>query len=773
MAETTPQRLGKYELQERLGRGGMAEVWKALDSQLQRYVALKILHADLQNDPEFVTRFEREARIIAGLHHPNIVQLHDFQLARTAKSNVTTAYMIMDYIQGPTLADYIAHTSGKRQFPAATQIVHLFTAIGLAVDYAHQKGVIHRDLKPANILLDQRNTTHSSIGEPILTDFGMVKLLGASTTVLSSSRLSTPFYVAPEQAQGYPGNERSDIYALGVILYEICTGVLPFQGENATDILKQHISALPPSPTSINPHIPPPLAMVILRCLAKDPMARFARAAALAAALASAFNLPLPDRLPSQPGFLSDVAKEPTLYKPTEPTLSSEPIPVASSSPGVPAALSTPQSGARTPQTTAQVGGSSTSLASPSQATPIPVSAYPATQKRHRGLLLTLLILLILLVLGSGLGTAFWLTHQGNTTPVVMTGSQVVGSAFFVSSGQLNEGNSQGINDELQLNLQNIAEPAAGQSYYAWLLGDLNKPATKPLLLGMLPVTHGGVQFLYPGDQQHSNLIATYSRLLITEEPTTTAPPPPSSDHHPWRFYAELPQIPIPTGNHFSALDHLRNLFYEGTILHLLGIHGGLNIQLLRHTQKVWEWVSSARDSWSASNITAADFVHRQIVRTLDYLDGTPLLQKDVPAGTPLLVNKLLAQVPLVNIVKNKGAPSYIDRAGGELNRLVRSPGITSVMNAIATKDGLALYNNVQTWLENLRQDAKRLVYMTDTQLLQPSTLLTLDNMVTQATYALVGRLDPTTNEVQSGVVQIYYDIQRLATFNLMPYTSR
>jgi serine/threonine protein kinase len=185
-----PRRLGKYELQERLGHGGIAEVWKAFDPQLQRYVALKILHADLQNDPEFITRFQREARIIASLHHPNIVQLHDFQVARDSQSHVTTAYMVMDYIEGQTLASYIAQTSHKGQFPPAA-IVHLFTSIGLAVDYAHQKGLVHRDIKPANILLDPRNTTRSPLGEPILTDFGMVKLLGASTGLMSSSWLGT------------------------------------------------------------------------------------------------------------------------------------------------------------------------------------------------------------------------------------------------------------------------------------------------------------------------------------------------------------------------------------------------------------------------------------------------------------------------------------------------------------------------------------------------------------------------------------------------------
>ncbi len=167
---TSPRRLGKYELQQRLGQGSMAEVWKALDTQLQRYVAIKLLHANLQVDPNFITRFQREAQLIASLHHPNIVKIHDFQVTSVAEIGDPIAYMVMDYVEGQTLADYIRNTSGSGRFPAAADIVHLFASISQAIDYAHQKGMLHRDIKPANILLDRRNTMSNPMGEPILTD---------------------------------------------------------------------------------------------------------------------------------------------------------------------------------------------------------------------------------------------------------------------------------------------------------------------------------------------------------------------------------------------------------------------------------------------------------------------------------------------------------------------------------------------------------------------------------------------------------------------------
>src|SRR5947209_6613046 len=271
---TNSRRLGKYELHELLGRGGMAEVWKAFDPHLKRFVAIKLLRADLQADSSFVARFEREAQLIASLQHPNIVQIYDFSVAQPPEVDRPTLYMVMKYVEGQTLASFIRSTSRAGNFPSPATILALFTPIALAIDYAHQKGMIHRDIKPANILLDGHNTAHQAIGEPILSDFGIAKLMGGAAGTGSGWWLGTPAYVAPEQVMGALGNERSDIYALGIILYEICTGALPFQGGTPTEIMMQHVNVAPPAPMLINPAIPPVLSAVILRALAKDPAAR-------------------------------------------------------------------------------------------------------------------------------------------------------------------------------------------------------------------------------------------------------------------------------------------------------------------------------------------------------------------------------------------------------------------------------------------------------------------------------------------------------------------
>src|SRR2546423_8397231 len=180
----------------------MAEVWNAFDPQLQRNVAVKIFHDDLVNDADFMNRcwtvaLALEEQRFHSLHHPNVVQILGFQIARPAELESHVAYVVMDYIEGPTLADYLRDASYKKAFPCAADIVHLFGPIAAALDYAHQKGVIHGNLKLANILLDQHNTSRHPMGEPMLADFGLSKLLGTSTGILNSSGLALPFYLSP------------------------------------------------------------------------------------------------------------------------------------------------------------------------------------------------------------------------------------------------------------------------------------------------------------------------------------------------------------------------------------------------------------------------------------------------------------------------------------------------------------------------------------------------------------------------------------------------
>lgn len=811
---TSARRFGKYELQERLGRGGMAEVWKAFDTQLRRHVAIKLLHADLQADPSFITRFEREAQVIASLHHSNIVQIYDFHISRPPETEDTVAYMVMDYVEGPTLADYIRTTSRVGKIPSPVDIVHLFTPIAIAVDYAHQKNMVHRDIKPANILLDRRNTSHTPMGEPILSDFGIAKLLGATTGTLSGWWLGTPLYISPEQAMGSPGNERSDIYSLGIILYEICTGVLPFQGDTPAAIMMQHVNAMPTSPALINPNIPPALTMVILRSIAKDPAARFPTASSMVAALAESLNLPVPENL-DLPAYPLDAMYSPTYLSPARPNIPPGMTPSGTSLPTIAAsptsqrsALSTPQftppgSGQGTPATptgsvSAALGASPsmglsapnlpamtppqpTSTLSPSStlgrpspapATPLPPSLpAPAPNRRRKGLFIALIALLIIALVGSGLGAFFLLTPKQSPPPVVAS-NPIVGYVYFTSSGHINETSNEGINDQLLIDLRNISNPASGKAYYAWLMGDKNQSLAPSLPLGRLTVNNGAIRFVYQQpEQKRTNLLSQYSQFLVTAEDASVSPVNPSST---WLYYAELPQKPSPTdAKRYSVLNHLRHLLAEDPVLDTYKLAGGLNIWFFRNTQKVHEWSGAARDDWTNKD---PNLMHRQLIRILEYLDGLaptlPYIQQDVPdKPLPILVNSRDAQVPLLTLQSTDNPVSYLIHIGRHMKAMKTAPGASADKGKLTEQINTGV-NYVNEWLTKVRQDAKQLVILSNDQLLQQSSLDILNDMAENALYAFLGRIDPSTSQQQEGAAQIYLDIQKLSSFDVTAYKA-
>jgi eukaryotic-like serine/threonine-protein kinase len=739
-SDAGPQRLGKYELRERLGRGSMAEVWKAFDTQLQRSAALKILHADLLNDSHFISRFQREAQVIASLHHPNIVQVYDFHIARPPESESTFAYIVMDYVEGITLSEYIRNTSCMRKFPSPTDIVQLFTPLCIALDYAHQKGMIHRDIKPANILLDQHNTKHHPMGEPLLTDFGIATFMGVTSGTFSRMWLGTPLYISPEQAQGHPGNEQSDIYSLGVILYEICTGVQPFQGESMPAIMLEHINTMPTPPDLINPNIPPALTHVILRCLAKDRAARFNNASILIASVTEALGIPLPAELslPIQP---QDVMNGLTSPSPHPGSLMPGVIPTSLSM-----SMSTP----------GQPPSNKTPPAVPPQSPPSPV------WRRRRGFFLATIALLIIVLLGGGLGSFYWLTHA-RSAPIAK--NQIVGHAYFVSSGQISEHSNQGINDEVLIELQNIPSPAPGKGYYAWLLPDLATPLAPPVALGQVPVINGSIHYLYPGDTHHTNLIAITSRFLITEERTNPPPSLPSPDKSTWRYYAQLPQTAESREMmHEGALQQIRHLLADAPELMSVNLPGGLDIWLFRNVQKVSEWAGGARDFWERKDPAG---ILNQTIRILDYLDGAIYVQQDVPAGTPNLVNPRIAPLALLEFDQQKQKPpALLYLVGTYMRALVQAPGISQEKHTLAAQIDQES-KDVQARLQQVRRDAKQLVMMTPTQLLSQSTLALLDDMETAASSAYTGQIDPNTNTAQGGTMQIHDNIQHLATYDL------
>jgi serine/threonine protein kinase len=258
MEDLTGMQFGPYQIVAPLGEGGMAAVYKAYQPGMDRYVALKILPRHFASDPTFVQRFEREARIIARLQHIHILPVFDYGSADGY------TYFVMPFVETGTLA----HLLRGEPLPLP-QIIRIISQIGDALDYAHSHGVIHRDIKPSNILIDER-------GNCLLADFGIGKVLMGTTQITATGDIiGTPAYMSPEQGLGKEIDSRSDIYSLGVVLYEMVTGRQPFSAETPMAVIIKHIHDPLPPPRSIDPSIPEPLERVILKSLAKDRLSRF------------------------------------------------------------------------------------------------------------------------------------------------------------------------------------------------------------------------------------------------------------------------------------------------------------------------------------------------------------------------------------------------------------------------------------------------------------------------------------------------------------------
>lgn len=272
-------KLGPYEIREALGEGGMATVYRAYHPPTDRVVAVKVIRASFVDDPETVARFQREARIIAKLEHPHLLPVYDFDATHAPP------YIVMRYLAGGTLKERLR----RERVPLETG-VHLLGQVASALDFAHRQGVVHRDIKPSNIMLDEE-------GNAFLADFGLARI-GQPTLpsdgglTLPGTVLGTPFYMAPEQVMGAESvGESADVYALGVLLFELLTGRLPFEGANPMAVAMAHVNRPPPRATSLAPHLPPALDGVLLKALEKIPAQRFETGLELARATAHAAGL--------------------------------------------------------------------------------------------------------------------------------------------------------------------------------------------------------------------------------------------------------------------------------------------------------------------------------------------------------------------------------------------------------------------------------------------------------------------------------------------------
>ncbi|MGE5777034.1 MAG: protein kinase domain-containing protein [Chloroflexota bacterium] len=285
MADWSGKTLGNVHVHDLIARGGMAEVYMGTHESFGQ-VAIKVMRGAFEKDSDQLARFHREAEVIETLQHPNVVRMFDYAILDEAP------YLVMEYIRGPSLAIHLKKLHEKGQRLPAEVVAHILKSIASALDYAHSRGIVHRDIKPANILLRSQTEVIEpgkslpTDVEPILTDFGLVRLLDSTMHTTTGAVSGTPTYMSPEQARGEKVDKRADIYSLGIVLYEMLAGTVPFQADTTFGMLMKHISEPPPKIQGVSPD----LQALIDRALAKDPALRYQSAGELANEFTALFS---------------------------------------------------------------------------------------------------------------------------------------------------------------------------------------------------------------------------------------------------------------------------------------------------------------------------------------------------------------------------------------------------------------------------------------------------------------------------------------------------
>jgi serine/threonine protein kinase len=484
------QTLGKTQITGLLGRGGMATVYKGYQADIDRYVAVKVLPPQPEQDRAFIDRFKLEARTIARLQHPHILPLYDYG------DENGVLYLVTAFATGGSLDDII-----KKERLSLTQIERILRQVTTALDYAHRQGIIHRDIKPGNILLDNE-------GNALLADFGIVKLLtGASTTsgnlTNASSVVGTPAYMAPEQANGLPVDGRTDIYALGVVTYEMITGKQPFAAETPLQLLIKHLTEPPPHLSAMVADTPPALDLVLQRALAKSADDRYQTAAGFADAFAQAISN----------------ADTGTLKLPPQRATGSTPASTAAASMPQTAALNTPTPGVTQPPATGSTkvfpteGGGTITVVAPR--TPAWMMTLLVA---FLGLVALAVVFLALVTINSDRETTqptSVVIATATTAPPPTAAVAVLPTADANLFGSASFASNEALGDTVNIRVENLAPLPNGEHYAVWLL---NEAEERLLLLGIVNIdTFGEGQLTYT-DPEGGLLPALYNQIIVTRE---------------------------------------------------------------------------------------------------------------------------------------------------------------------------------------------------------------------------------------------------------------
>lgn len=552
MPEWIGKTVGKVRIERAIAKGGMAEVYLGTHLTLDRAVAVKVMHNYVESDPDLQVRFEREAKTVAGLRHPNIVQIFDFD---TAEGH---PYIVMEYLIGPSLATYLRELHSHNQRLQPVQIARLLITIATALDYAHERGVIHRDIKPGNIILHNKASNISTEApitertEAVLTDFGLVRIAQAVTQTASGSVSGTPAYMSPEQAQGLKVDHRSDIYSLGVVLYEMVAGRIPFEGDTSWTLIFKHINEPPPSIVGIQPGV----QKVIDRALAKKPEDRYQTARALAADYMDAIGM---------------IAEASTLRMSIPPSRISRPA-------------TPPKNGTQT--------------SAPAWINLIPFALIP--------LLLVALALFAIPRLTASNQPTQTPNSTEQPTEIQNTGqptteTNVISPVDTITPvGLLRFQDGTAPADAVTISTATMPPPPTGSQYEAWLIADDGEGRISIGVINFDQDNKGSLTFV---DSEGRNLLGIYSALEITIEPS---PDPNTNTSNNIAFSVRLPE---------EGLTHVRHLLYSfNATPNQIGFIRGLEVDTNLLTQSATQMLNSFQAGNEADVLLQAESMLNLIV---------------------------------------------------------------------------------------------------------------------------------------------------------------
>jgi len=631
------RQFGKYKILELLGKGGMATVYKAFQEDINRYVAVKVLPPQPDRDPQFIERFQLEAQTIARLQHPHILPVYDYG------SEGDILYLIMAFVQGGSLADRI------RQGPAPLKAVdRVLKHVAGALDFAHRQGIVHRDIKPENILIDRE-------GHALLADFGIAKIVGGDSKLTATGGIvGTPMYLAPEQTKGLPVTAQADIYALGIVVYEMLTGQGPYSADTPMQVALKHVMEPVPDILTVRPNLPPALGPVMAKVMAKEPENRYQSAAQFA----EAFTLAIGDQASTTDLDLPEVTGQLQAYQ--------------TGHTGMPVGTMGYAAPSRTPPPSQPI-----QIITSSNDNRLMIIVAGAAFMFLAIIIIALLVVIVLnddspqtIIQATNVpSTSVAASNDGGgglaaATPTTQMGIGAVDTNNSGEFGRLSFSSDKARGDTVNLRVMNLAPPSDGEIYTAWLVNTMNDETLPLGEVTLDPLGNGALVF---SDEDGRTLPAAYNAVIITRQPEMGDAPSDDvmySAQLPIEVTEALREILVESENGIEGGSLLDAALAEADLAtrHTSLDHAAFNLGgLLARTEHTVNILLNTRDDYDGNDTPENPGFGIGVAPTLDRIEaelntvanapGVPThLQSDVERVRPCVQNARQAMNELIEL---------------------------------------------------------------------------------------------------------------------------